>query len=146
MQPGKAVRPGDRQHPTVGQVDCGQTLDQEPLLAQGIAIVRGNRAINTLTGHGSRPAQQRAGRRDGNFAVGVACRLVLAHPHVVSDWVAPAEHAAHHPCIAMCFTSATKPWRVKRFPTNESAVATALSITAPHDRHTRWMWSAWSER
>jgi hypothetical protein len=72
VQPGKAVRSGDRQYPTVGQVDCGQTLDQEPLLAQGIAIVRGNRAINTLTRDGSGPAQQRTGPSDGRRAVGVA--------------------------------------------------------------------------
>ena len=99
-----------RGNATMGQVDRGQALDEQPLLAQGIAIVRGHRGVNALTGHRARPGQQRAAPDGHGRAVNLDRRLSLSDlAHRALDDSVGAEHAAHHPWIARCFTSATKP-------------------------------------
>ena len=135
VQPGQPVRSGDRDHAPVGQVDRGQALGQQPLLAQRVAVVGGDARVGAVGRDGAGRRQQRAGRgRRGRWA--------RRGGHRVDCW----EHAAHHPWIAMCLTSATKPSRARRFPTNASAWSIGLSVTLPQRRHTRCRWSACSAR
>ena len=114
VQPGQPVGAGDRHDPAVGQVDGGEALGEQPLLAQRVAVVRGDARVGAVGRDGAGRREQGAGRdRRG-------C-------HCLDCW----EHAAHHPWIAMCLTSATKPWRARRFPTNASASPIGLSVTRP---------------
>ena len=61
VQPGQPVRPGDAHDRAVRQVDLGGTGGEAPLLAVGVAVVRGDPGVRGVGGHGAGAVEQRAG-------------------------------------------------------------------------------------
>lgn len=51
VQPREPVRPGHRDDSAVGQVDGGEALGEQPLLAHRVAVVPGDPGIDSLGRH-----------------------------------------------------------------------------------------------
>ena len=103
----------------MAEVDGGQALGEEALLAHRVAVVGGDAAVTALAGDGSRGLQQGAGGAHLSPSL--------------------AEQLAQYPWIAMCVGSARKPVSCLKAATSGSARCTSTSRTALQLRHTRCM-------
>ena len=118
VQPGEPVRTGDGDDAPVREVDGGEALDEQALLAQGIAVVGRNTGVRALPRDRARGGEQ------------------LGGSHRVGS------QSAHQPWIAICVTSARKPRSASTRATKSPAACTGSSSITWQLRQTRWMWLA----
>lgn len=132
VQPRQPVAPGDGDDAAVREVDEAGAVGEGTLLAEQVAVVRGDAFVAALGGDGAGQGQQGLFMRpayDSAPQAGFAdCSAAFA------------AQSAQRPKIAKCFMSVSNPNVPRSFSVNSATTPTSASMTSPQSRQTRWMW------